>query len=161
MPKDYDAFQDVIEGVNGIFGQEQAALDPGLKKHDSVHAQVSKEGVVLQFSCQGCGKPTQLTIEWPEVVALKYGVNPEIALRGHSSGVNDVARWEFLPHEQSWRPHLKCGGCQFWFPIRVSPDEPERFLASARRRGMINPEGEAGIAQICARAAQAGQAVRR
>ena len=150
----YDAFEDVRNTTVGIFGQEQAALDAGLKKHDSVHAQVRADGVALQFSCQGCGSTRLLTVEYPEIVALKYGVNPMVAFAQAQGVVRSPTRWEFLPHEQAWRPHLKCTNCNFWFPLRVSPDEPERFLSAARRQGFIKPEGEMAVSQICVKAQQ-------
>ncbi len=158
---DYDAFQDVIEGVNGIFGAEQAGLDSGLKKHDSVHAKATPRALVFQLNCQGCGKPTHLEVEWPELVALKYGVNPVIAFRGRPNMLQSPTRWEFRPAEQAWRPEIKCRNCGFHVPLRVAPDEPERHLAVARRREFINQQGEHAVAQICAQAAAGGAAVRR
>lgn len=158
---DYDRFADVQEDVHGIFGADQPGMEPGLKKHESVLAKPTREGVVLELSCQGCGKPTKMTIEWPEVVALKYGVNPVIAFRAHPGVVKFPTRWEFLPHEHSWRPEMKCRHCQFWIPLRISPDEPERFLKVGRRNGLIHPAGEKQVSQVAAAAAAQGQAVRR
>jgi hypothetical protein len=158
---DYDAFEDVIGDYNGVFGATEAGLDPGLKKHEDVQVKTTKHGVVFQLSCQGCGKPTQMTVEWPEMVALKYGVNPAIAFRGHSGMIQNPTRWEFRPDEQAWRPDMQCRHCQFHIPLRVSPAEPERFLAAGRRSSYINPQGEQQVAQIAAAAARQGQAVRR
>lgn len=159
---EYDAFGDVIDSVNGIFGTDTAALDQGLKKHDSVHAKATASALVLQLNCQGCGKPTHMEVEWPELVAMKYGVNPVIAFRGRSGIISNLTRWEFLPAEQAWRPEMKCRNCGFNVPIRISADgEPERHLAVARRRGFINPPGEHMVAQIAAQAAQGGKAVRQ
>lgn len=159
--RDFDAFGDVREEVRGIFGAEQAAIEPGLKKFESVHVQPTKEGVVLQVSCQGCSRPTHIIMEWPEAVALKYGVNPEFAFHGHPRIVNFPTKWEFLPHENAWRPDMRCGKCGFHFPVRISPDEPERFLKVGRQQGFINPDGEAQVSRIAAVAAQRGQAARR
>ncbi len=158
---DYDAFEDVIGSYNGVFGATEAGLDAGLKNHEQVQAKPTKHGVVLQLSCQGCGKPTQMLIEWPEMVAIKYGVNPAIAFRGRPGMVQNATRWEFKPGEGAWRPDLRCSHCQFHFPVRVFPSEPERFLAAGRRAGFINPQGEHLVANICAQMAAQGQAVRR
>ena len=159
--RDYDRFADVQEDVHGIFGADQPGMEPGLKKHETVNVQPTKEGVVMQMSCQGCGRPTHMTVEWPEVVALKYGVNPVVAFRAHPGVVKYSTRWEFLPREHAWRPELKCSNCQFWFPLRISPEEPERFLAAGRRHGFILPAGEQEVSRVAAMAAQMGQAVRR
>lgn len=159
--RDYDAFGDIINEQTGIFGTEQASLQPGLKNHDSVSSRTVAEGVVLQMSCQGCGRPTHCTIEWPELVALKYGVNPVIAFRMAPGILRDPTPWEYLPHEGAWRPQMRCRHCNFHFPVRIDPSEPERLLARGRRAGLINRAGEAQISQIAARMSQAGQHVRR
>jgi hypothetical protein len=158
---DYDAFGDIINEQAGIFGNEQASLEPGLKKHDSVHTKPDKAGVVLQMTCQGCGRPTHMTVEWPEMVALKYGVNPVIAFRGNPGLLREPTPWEFLPHEAAWRPRLRCRQCNFHFPVRIEPHEPERLLAAGRRQGFILPRGEAEVSRIALQAAEAGQAARR
>ena len=80
---DYDRFADVQEDVHGIFGADQPGMEPGLQKLESVHAQATGDGVIMQMSCQGCGVPTHITVEWPELVAMKYGVNPVVAFRPH------------------------------------------------------------------------------
>lgn len=159
--RDFDAFGDIINEQAGIFGNEQAGLEPGLSKHDAVHAKPTPQGVVLQIACQGCGRPTHMTVEWPEMVALKYGVNPVVAFRQHRGVLNDPTPWEFLPHEGSWRPDLRCRQCKFHFPVRLEPHEPERYLSAARRAGYINPSGENQISQIAAKVASQGKSVRR
>lgn len=157
----YDAFEDVIGSYHGVFGATEPGIDAGLKRYESVQAKPTAGGVVLQLSCQGCGRPTQLHVEWPEMVALKYGVNPAVAFRGHPGMLKTPTRWEFRPDEQAWRPDLECRHCGFYIPLRISPAEPERFLAAGRRAGFINPPGEHQVSQIAAMAAKQGQAVRR
>lgn len=156
----YDAFEDVIGSYHGVFGATESGLDSGLKKHESVDAKPTQQGVVFELSCQGCGKPTQMMVEWPEIVALKYGGNPAVVFRQHPGIIRNPTRWEFRPDEQAWRPDMQCRTCQFHIPLRVGPGEPERYLAIARRSGFINPAGEQRVSQIAAQAAQQGQAVR-
>ncbi len=168
MSNDYDAFEDVIGSYHGVFGDTEPGLDPGLKKYETVQAKPTQQGVVFQLTCQGCGKPTQMLVEWPEMVALKYGVNPAIAFRAHPAILSNPTRWEWLgvakgdrSPEQAWRPEIRCRHCDFHFPLRVSSAEPERFLAAARRAGFINQAGEQQVSQIAAQYAKQGQAVRR
>jgi len=160
---DYDGFGDVINGSSGIFGAEQAGLIPGLKAHDSVHVKPTREGVVFQLSCQGCGKATHLTVEWPELVALKYGVDPAIAFRGHPRIIPNPTSWRWRPEDQAWSPNIKCSGHScYWIPLRIDFSEPEKYLKVARREGYINQRGEQLVSQIAAKAAGvAGQAVAR
>lgn len=158
----YDAFGDVRASTDGVFGAEQAALQPGLKKHQSVHSQATPTGVVMQFECQVCGQPTLMTIEYPEMVALKYGVNPMIAFRGRGDILKHPTRWEYNPADNGWVPDAACPNCQAkQRDLCIEPHEPELLLAAARRRGYINKTGEAVVSQVCAQAAEAGRAVRR
>lgn len=161
MPENYDAFGDIREEAAGIFDAEQAALQPGLKRHQAVHDQTTKSGVMLQFECQVCGQPSVFEAEYPEIVAIKYGVNPVVAFHGRQGILQNPTRWEFLPEKNGWKPEARCGSCHAFIDALIEPHEPEKFLQSARRRGFINPEGESQVSQICAQAAQAGQSARR
>lgn len=157
----YDNFSDVVNGTNGVFGGEQAAIKNGLIDHQGVSAQVAPNAVILTFQCQVCGKPTKCHVEYPEMVALKYGVNPAIAFRQAPQLLSETTRWEYLPYEGGWNPKAKCSDCNASLDIVVESHEPERFLSAARRRGYINQAGEHQVSQICAQAAAAGHSVRR
>ena len=164
----WDPFGDVDADTQGVFGPEQAALRPGLKNLRTVHAVVRPDGVWMQFDCQVCGIPTVMRIEYPEMVALKYGVNPLIAYRSHPDVLKSPTRWEFSPGRSvneptGWRPDIKCGQCNANASkdLCIEQHEPELLLKSARARGYIKPQGEQWHSQVCAQAAQAGQGVRR
>lgn len=162
MSEKYDAFGDVRNQTDGTFGAEQAALQPGLKKLQTVAYQPTEEGIMLQFHCQVCGQTTLLTAEYPEIVALKYGVNPVLAYQNYPNMLQSPTRWEFVPRVNGWTPDMKCsGGCGASVDLLVEPHEPERYLQAARRRGFINEAGEAQVSAICAKFRQGGQGVRR
>lgn len=93
------------------------------------------------------------------MVAMKYKVNPAIAFRG-TNVLASPTSWQYQPGEDAWRPDVKCPEHGFWLPIRLGRTEPERFLAQARGRALINTEAEAQVAQHCARVAAAGQGAR-
>jgi hypothetical protein len=150
-----------FSGLGGLFGAEQAALQPGLKAVQDVSATPKPTGVMLRFFCQTCGQPADMEIEYPEVVALKYGVNPAIAFRQFPNMVRSATRWEFRPDENGWLPDISCKVCSRKVEVIVEPHEPERFLQGARRRGFINTAGEAQVSQLCAKMAQGGAGVRR
>lgn len=155
---DYDTFNDIRHGnAFGIFQGSE-----GLERHERVESNVSVKGLVLQFECQGCGTSTQMLVEYPELVAMKYGVNPAIAFRATPGLLMEPTRWEYRPHEDAWRPEAKCVSCGFNIPLRIARRECERHLATARGRNFINPQVEAQVSQICVVASQrGGQAVRR
>ena len=158
----YDGFGDILSQTDGVFGADQAAIQPGLKRHRTVNHQLDESGVVFQFECQVCGQPSVLTVEYPEMVALKYGVNPVIAFRAHPKVLKELTRWEFSPGDNGWKPDVKCMACNATHKdLIIEPHEPELHLQGARRRGYINGQGEHTVSQICAQYAQAGQGVRR
>jgi len=151
---DYDQFNDVKNRSLGIFGEDASGMEPTLTRHDSVNHTAEREGVMLEFYCQGCGRGTRILIEWPELVAMKYGHNPALIFGRHPGVVSRLMSWVYVPAEQSWRPDAKCRHCNFNFCIRLSPEEPERYLKVGRRSKFINPTGEQQISQLCSQAAQ-------
>lgn len=161
---EYDGFGDVISTTTGVFGEEQAGLQPGYKKHRAVHGQPTQTGVVFQSECQVCGQPFLLEVEYPEMVSLKYGVNPVIAFRGRPNVLSNPTAWRFDPGQNGWgcNENVKCNNCyRHGVDIIIEPHEPEKILQAARRRGFINPAGEHEVSAICAQVAQSGQGVRR
>ena len=154
---EHDQFNDVKNHTQGIFSADTAALLPALQKHDSVYSKVARDGLVLEFYCDGCGRPTRLEIEWPELVALKYGLNPAQVFRGRQGILSGQAMdWSFDTEEARWKPHAQCRHCEFHFGVRLSPDEPERYLVQGRRSRYINTAGEQQVSQLCAQLAQGG-----
>lgn len=164
MTKQYDAFRDVEQEQFGgsLVG---AGIQEGWGAHRTVHAQPQREGLIFQFECSICGTITLLQAEWPEMVALKYGVNPTVAFRQLPNLLKEPTDWAFQKNENGeagWRPDVKCTSCPAKLDLLIEPHEPERYLAAARRAGFINPQGEQQISQICSQiAAQAGNGGRR
>jgi hypothetical protein len=160
----YDPFGDVDADTQGVFSPEQAALRPGLKQLRTVHAVVRPDGVLMQFDCQVCGIPTVMAIEYPELVALKYGVNPLVAYQGRPDAVRNPTRWEFSPGRSfadptGWRPDVKCCQCNAnaGKDICIEQHEPELLLKAARQRGYIRRDGEERYSDICYHASLAGR----
>jgi hypothetical protein len=150
---DYDDFSDVVTSSSGVFGSEQAALAPALAKHDRAEVRPTAQGLEVTSDCHGCGSPSALIIEWPELVALKFGVNPAMAFRAHPGALSSDTFWEFAPHERKWRPKIKCSKCGAPSSVRLAPEEPEGHLSRARSGGIIIPEAEQQISQVCQMAA--------
>jgi len=153
----YDSFGDVVSGHQGIF---DGLGGQALKTHDSVHSEVTLAGLVLEFYCHGCGKPRQLVVEYPELVALKYGVNPAVAFRGRSDILETPINWRFVAKENSWRPDMTCDGCDFHLFVRIAPSEPGKYIESARQRGFLRPEKEQLYSALASQAAQMARAGR-
>ena len=136
---DYDEFED-FKGQLGIF--------EGGAGSDAVDHKVAREGVRYEFQCQGCGRSTRITVEWPELVAIKYGHNPALIFSRYPQVVQHPMSWTYRPEEGRWGPEAKCPHCGFTFAIRMSPNEPESHLKVGRQRGFINPVGEKQVSDL-------------
>ncbi|MDD5007591.1 MAG: hypothetical protein PHC68_04200 [Syntrophorhabdaceae bacterium] len=153
----YDGFGDIVSGHQGIF---DGLGGQALKTHDSVHSEVTKDGLVLEFYCHGCGKPRQLVVEYPELIALRYGVNPAVAFRGQTRILATPINWRFVSEENAWKPDMTCDGCAFHLFVRIAPSEPQKYLEAARQKGLLAPQYEQQLSQIASQAAQLARAGR-
>lgn len=152
---DFDKFGDIINGNNGIFGAESAAMEQGLANFDSARTVATADGVVVEMACRGCGRGVKLTLEYPELVAVKYNVAPHVAFHGKPNIVRNPVAWAYSPREQAWWPNYPCSHCRTPCAPLVTPEEAEKHLAKARRNNWINPQGEQYVASIAGAAAQA------
>jgi hypothetical protein len=144
-PKKWDRMEDIVDASRGIY--ETSAL----AEHEQVATGIGPEGVKISFRCQGCGDLIDLVLEWPEVISLKYGVDPAIAWRGKQQIVQEPMPFTFSHKEGAWAPMGKCGtpNCLWTYGIRIQTHEPERWLGQARRSGYIHPQREAQYSQYC------------
>jgi len=150
--QDYDQFQDIVNAATGIFEGS------GLRAHDSVSTAVRPEGVVLEFVCQGCSRGQQVTLEWPEVIALKYGVDPAFAYRGRQDIVRSPMSFKPLSKESAWAPQETCSNDGWHYALRIFFDEPERWLQQARRAGYIGTQAEQQLSQFATQIAARARA---
>ena len=145
MGKRWDRMDDITNSTLGIF--ETTAL----AEHEQVSAKVSTDGVKLSFRCQGCGDTIDMLLEWPEVIALKYGLDPLLAWRGQQQVVETPMQFTFSKDEGCWAPMGKCGtpNCHWAYGIRIGTGEPEGWLSQARRSQYLHPQAEAQLSQYC------------
>lgn len=146
----YDDFRDIVERNQGVFGDTEASLEPGLRAHDGVQSRVMPEGAAFEFRCDGCGKMRRLILEYPELVALKFRLSPHVAFRGQAAQFcRSPSTWVWAPEEHAWRLKLQCSSCPWHYRLKLSPQEPEQYLARARRENYINRDGEAAVQNHC------------
>jgi len=146
----YDAFGDVINESNGIFSAEAsniAGRNGGLTAHDQAKTVPMQQGVMVIMNCRGCPRPLQITIEYPELVAIKYGVSPHEAFARHPHIVQELTEWRYNP-DQGWWPVRVCPGCRNIAGPMFTFEEAEALLSNARRRNWIHTAGEQGVAAI-------------
>ena len=155
MVEKSDNFNDIRNKEEGIFAADQAAIGPGLQSYNAVASHVTEEGLLLEFTCAGCGGGKQLLAEWAELVAMKYWVNPAIAFRGTTGLVSELCGWVFMKDEKAWRPHMRCNQADnFWFAIRLKQHEIQSALNQGKQNGSLDPQQENRIGQHCAAIAQ-------
>jgi len=151
MSQNWDAFGDIVEGETGIFGQGD-----GLKNYEAIQHQYNKDGLLVQFGCESCNRPKHMTIEWPELVAIKFNVSPAEAYGGHPQLRNWASDWmntaasAHLGVPYSWYPNgIRCSpGCGN--PIRrplIRPGECQGHLNEGFKRRFIAPQAIEGLNQ--------------
>jgi len=149
MSNSFDGFGDVLEGTAGIFSGSD-----GLASYDSLQHQYDKNGMVVQLHCEHCGKPRHMTVEWPELIAIKhnvapgeaYGQNPQMRAYGASQWMNTSASMHRgVPY--AWYPQLRCRcGNPFTRPL-IRPGECEGHLAVARSNGWLTQNADNAFSQ--------------
>lgn len=149
MSNQYDAFGDIINQSDGIFGGEGANIagrDGGLKAHDSVRTTPTATGVAVEMNCRGCPRPLQLMVEYPELVAVKYNLPPqELFKRFPQFLQGPMTEWRWSQNEQRWWPVARCSGCGNIAGPMFSSEEAENHLRTARRNNWINTAGESQV----------------
>jgi hypothetical protein len=158
MPNDEETFNDVIDAQRGIFGADAPGLAPALANHDGHRKSPSADGMQIMFECSRCGGRRSLMVEWPELVAMRFGVPPGFAYQrtpGIMRGV--VLDWKWDAQDQVWWPELTCPGCHRRLLTGVSPAEIESSLTAGRSRGWLPEQAFQQFAQIASQAAQAAR----
>jgi hypothetical protein len=110
------------------------------------------------MSCRGCGRGVKLTVEYPELVAIKYSVAPHVAFANQPGVLNSPCQWAYSPRERAWWPNYPCSHCRTPVAPLITADEAEKHLAEARRSSWIDPNGEQYCAKVCSAVSQQQQA---
>ena len=154
MTQSFDGFGDVIEAGSGIFGSSD-----GLEAFDSVRHRYAPEGLVVEAHCGACGRARHLTIDWPEVIALKYNVSPSEAYSQHPAMRQYASPWMNTSAAQArgvayaWYPQgaVRCSKCGTDFSrALIRPGECDGHLKEARRNGWMPPQAERAFSQQAA-----------
>jgi hypothetical protein len=96
----------------------------------------------------------KLTIDWAELVAVKYNVPPQLCFRNQPTLVRNPIDWMYSPRERAWWPNYPCSTCRCPCAPLINAEEAEKHLAEARRARWIDPQGEQYAMSICAQVAQ-------
>lgn len=158
MSNAWDGFGDIVDDELGIYANHSA-----LAKIDSIKAKVVRDGVALELYCRGCGKGIVMTLEYPEVVGMQYGLPPQ-------AWIANASTWEVKPDfdvngqqisAPTWRPQgLQCP-CGFHFPIRIALDEPRGWVARAVASNFLPQHAAQQLSQQAMQHAQASGLMQR
>jgi len=156
MTQAFDGFGDLIEGDNG-----GSLGGDGLKALDSVRRRYTGDGMLVEVNCGSCGKARHCTIPWPEIIALKFNVNPARVfsqvpqLRPYAAEWANTSQHAGRGVLYAWYPSgLRCRcGVPFNRPL-ITPAECESHLVEMRQRQAMSPQLEQQLSQICSTASQ-------
>lgn len=154
--ENYDQFGDIIGDSSGIFSDGKGAVDDGLKRFDQIVAQVVPEGITVEMSCRSCGRPRQLTVLWPELVALRCNVSPYDAFSRVPQLAAYASRWRVaaVPNGTYWIPEgMRCGKCGADVAPQFDPAECAKIIGEMKRRGWLSQQDEVQVGNVCMQAA--------
>jgi hypothetical protein len=149
----HHGFGDILGSTTGIFDGTQGLRDAH-GEHHRARAVARPEGIVINFDCQSCGVPKAVIANWPEVVALTYGVQPHLAYQGFQlpPGMS-ISEWRYDQAQQAWTPPSRCG-CGDWLLPAMTINEAAAHLSTAERNGWLGKEDAARLKHVAMAARQ-------
>lgn len=127
---DVDPFDDVqaeLEGFGALAGE-------GIESHYASRDRADDRGFTRSVKCDNCGTPTNVTMEWTELVVLANGQAP--------------TGWQYSKkHGGFIYPAEGCRQCTFLLPIVMLPDTAQRILGNSIKSGVVKADVIQGIDQ--------------
>ena len=164
MSNDKFGWDDVLNSQQGIFGNDAPTINGGSAMTEFATARTTptEQGLVVEMMCESDGRMRSMTIEYPELVAIKYGIQPQAAY-GHI-----VAQGKSVPfltgqltalgYDQKAKRWFPDGRCSCGAPLRplISVAEAEGALRAAQAAPWIPVQTVNELSNHCARMAQRG-----
>lgn len=156
---DFDELERATDKIGGIFAGD------AVEKFDRPQTKVKKDGYYISHHCVHCHRFRNLLISYPELVGLKYGIEPHFfasKLPLFKLPIPpDVTPWHFDAASGRWYPHNQCVNCGKVTKIAITQREAGGILDNASAQGYINPQSlqvySNAAAQIGAQVAQQQQ----
>jgi len=138
--KDY--WSDISEKQQGIFGEASLDGTSAMNEYNQAKTTVTPDGLEIRVHCENCGRQPAVTAEFPELIAIKYGLQPHVAYgpliaQGRKILQGQATAWGFDPAKKMWFPDAKCSGCGW--PVRplISVGEAEAAIRAGQGSGWI------------------------
>lgn len=120
-------FEDVDLDNLGYGGLGGAAVED----HNKAKAKPTRDGVQIKLSCDNCGAPNKLTVDWKEVIIISTGAIPP--------------GWKY---ESGYiRPEVGCASCRRLVSPGITPDEALRWVKAGISAQFVNAQQAEQIAQ--------------
>lgn len=129
----------------GIFGGPKSEINSGLEAFERVVKLATPKGVTIEHTPEhslqwfGSAAPVIVTIEWPEVICIAYGIAPQTALHG-TRLADYVTLWTRSDASGAWWIPRRSYSLGFAFleeAAGLSEIEAKRFLHEAKENGWI------------------------
>lgn len=154
-----DDFEDIIDGDYGMFSQGIAGVcGSGVGELESASVKQVPDGVIVKAKCGNCCAEIQVGFEYPNFIAIKYNVQPQIVFQGKvdtrgNPVIRNMTAWGYEdPH--GWFPAIRCPKCSKNPQVFFTPEEAERYLRYARTRGWLPQQYEEALAHHAAATAK-------
>ena len=132
--KDFDDVQEIRNGSLGVLGGE------GAEFLEKVKTGTSPQGIVSVCPCGQCGRPQEITVEWPEAVIGSLSLMPP--------------NWQHDEQSGGIYANVGCGSCHYQLKLLFSPQELKRYVHQAVQEGDVSPQYIASL--VAQTKAQAG-----
>jgi hypothetical protein len=151
-----DEFEDIMEEQQGIFGLD-GVCGSGLGELSKAKTKFVPDGIIVSAMCGNCCAEIKIGVEYPNLVALKYGVQPKEAFGGVAHpgtgapivSPNHMIDWGYeAPH--GWFPALPCPSCKHNPRVYFSQHESGKLVESAGRQGLIDPQYVVWLSKLAA-----------
>ncbi len=143
-------FEDIMDSQRGIFGSDAASVASGsaMDAFQQAERVPTDAGMAYKVMCEN-GHPTQITVEWPELVAVKNMISPHIAYQGNPKILQQPVAWGFDAHTQQWFPDVKCGQCGWPFRLMIPMSEIDSGIRYAIGKGLLPEMTARQLSGIC------------
>lgn len=149
-----EGFEDIADAIDhqqGIFDGAAPAINgaSAMANYARAHTRPAQQGLIISFTCEGCGRPRDLVAEYPELIAIKYGLQPHVAYQGlQQRVVMNPTAWGYDQQHRMWFPD---GRCSCGWPARplLSVTEAENALRLAQSSGWIPPQAVQQLSHHC------------
>ena len=154
-------WDDIMGSQQGIFGNDAPSVagNSAMTEFANARAVPTPEGLAISLQCERDGRPQTVVAEYPELIAIKYGISPHIAYgqavaQGHKIPYlnGPATQWGYDPNMKRWFPNAACR-CGAPIQPRISVAEAESALRAAQAAPWIEVAIVTQLSNFCAKMA--------